>query len=257
MFQLKWVGRSPVAVLGLILNKQLRCSFVYLALTSVLLLLLLRYVPPSCSIFNKDSEACGPHREDMTITMQGGIYITLAYSHEEGNDIESPPGDNCQNAHLINSFTNQFGDAQPDASRMLRGGNVTINASSAVARTWAAIFQKFVSSDLYKRADREMGTMGAASGNSTSLPKTTLQGGGSSAQARDVGLHGGMAIVLMGETVISSLSGGMRVERTGHMEYCAQFLAWATGLADEFDYPFVRGGAMKLSFQEKGRNANY
>jgi hypothetical protein len=196
----------------------------------------------------------------MTVTMQGGIYITLAYSHEEGDYLESPPGDNCINTHLFNSINNQFGDNKTDASKQPRERNVTINASSAVAHTWAAILAKTVSSDLYKRAEREIGPMGAASGNSTAQRKTGLQdvgSGATGAQAPGSGLYGGMALVLMGETVVSSMSGSMRVERTGHMEYCAQFLAWATGLADEFDYPFVRGGAMKLSFQEKGRNANY
>jgi hypothetical protein len=189
--------------------------------------------------------------------MQGGLYIALAYSHEQGNYIDSPPGDNCQNAHLINSLNNRFGDAQPDVSRLLRDGNETINAGSAVARTWAAIVQRFVSSDLYTRAEREIGPMSAASSNSTSQRMPSVRDGGSNAQTPSSGLYGGMALVLMGETVVSSIAGGMRVERTGHMEYCAQFHAWAKGLDDAFDYPFVRGGAMKLSLQERGRDVNY
>lgn len=65
--------------------------------------------------------------------------------------------------------------------------------------------------------------------------------------------------MFMGETVISSMSGGVRVEhaaQTGRLEYCPTFLAWARGLEPEHDYPYVKGGAMKLWFREKGTGAD-
>jgi hypothetical protein len=66
-----------------------------------------------------------------------------------------------------------------------------------------------------------------------------------------------MGLVIMGETVVSSMSGGAKVEQTGRLEYCPLFLAWAGGLEPEHDYPVIKGGAMKLWFRKKSQDTTY
>jgi hypothetical protein len=186
----------------------------------------------------------------MTITMQGGIYITIAYSHEEGNIVQAPHGDNCQNLLSINELNNNFGDGV-----RLAVGNVTINRDSAVARTWDRVFKELFKNDLFARAEREIGPLGGGSGPEG---KASLRGGSSKERApRGRGLYGGMATVIMGETVVSSMSGVARVEQTGRLEYCPHFTAWARDLEPKYDFPVVKGGAMKLWFRKDGQDSKY
>jgi hypothetical protein len=86
----------------------------------------------------------------MTITMQGGLHVTLAYSHEPGNYFEAPIGDNCNNLQQVNELNNMFGD---DAERP---SFPPVNQASVLHTTWNAVIEMLAKSDLYKRAEREM-----------------------------------------------------------------------------------------------------
>jgi hypothetical protein len=156
-------------------------------------------VPCSCSVFNQDAEACGPFCDDMTITLQGGIYIrriiiiilyiTIAYSHEEGNTLEAPPGDNCESLLAGNFLNNLFEEGL--TTERIANASLTAQPTSALLRTWTAILLNVYGSDLFARARREIGPFGG-----TPSRKASLRGIGSKGYAGHArGLYGGMGFI--------------------------------------------------------------
>jgi hypothetical protein len=63
------------------------------------------------------SDRCeGPYCSDMTITMQGCLYVTLAYSKERGNTLSTPAGDMCEvTVESANNYNDNNFDRKVDS----------------------------------------------------------------------------------------------------------------------------------------------
>lgn len=79
-------------------------------------------------------------------------------------------------------------------------------------------------------------------------PKAKVQAGASSGPSDS--LYGGLAIILAGQTSVSTLKGDLRVEETGRMEYVPYFYNMASVQSAQYDYTFVTGGSLKLWFRD-------
>lgn len=250
----------------------------------------------------------------MSVTMQGGLYVTLAYSKEPGNPIEAPVDDICASLDFVNDLNNIWNDGtnKRSASKRAGSGNRGIDSgTTAWEHLWRVVIEAIKETDFWARAEQELGPFtggtpppppppppsesakhpapapakhsapsatkivptpsqrrGLLEGSEgEAAPAAEIQGTGQYGgggygeggyeeeqheqyQHEPVSLNGGLAVVFMGETSVSSTKAKLKVEETGHLEYTPLFFAWARGKSYQYDYPLVKGGAMKLWLTE-------
>lgn len=195
------------------------------------------------------SDKCeGPYCSDMTITMQGGLYVTLAYSRQRGNTLSAPAGGLCEEsvhkANILNSneFDRQLDSlkAKLEVGKTLRHAACEEESKTPAGKTGAGASQKrclghpggaFAS--LWEKIitttvdDETFGLYGQFSEATTPsrlpLKGRRLASSGAEAKAKTAdnrgndgeGVFAGFAVVYMGETSISSLKHPLKVESTG------------------------------------------
>lgn len=70
-------------------------------------------------------------------------------------------------------------------------------------------------------------------------------------------LYGGLALMIVGQTTVSSRQGNLKVEETGSIEYPIYFLELADGLTVQHNFPIVSPGDMKLLFTHEEKQEQY
>lgn len=174
------------------------------------------------SHFTDESDKCqGPYYDDMAITIRGHLYLTAAYSKERGNTLSTPGmGDTCwQTAQLFNEISN------PSSHRLSAEGVKKTTSATGPAKAagsfpitqnapggpTAEFFRTliegaFATTGLQANFDNAMtGYCSAPEGSEHHNDRY---------YGHD-GLNAGWALVVMGETSISSMKSNLKVEETG------------------------------------------
>jgi len=230
---------------------------------------------PPASSFNAESEKCdGAFCDGMSVTMEGGICVTLAYSKHPGNMIATPQDDVCHSLTFVNDLNNDFlgtkkiaalkkSLAELDAARNTTT-NMTRVESTPVTATegmWRQIIGMIKETDFWAKAERELGPYdGESSIKAASKGEdyhTNHDDDEHHSYAHEERLYGGLAVVFTGETTVSSKRGGLKLEETGHVEYAPVFFAWVKDTPRKYEYPLVKGGSMELSFRAEEEQHAY
>jgi hypothetical protein len=215
-------------------------------------------VTGTCTMTEASDKCEGPYCSDMTITMQGGLYATLAYSKERGNIIKTPSADLCNSlVDPLNEFNSDLSNRCPIVGSKL---------ASAIAKSKAkrtARCDTGTQCDVPGEAVFTVGELVLEAIQHSSLmmqletalapycDNTDAKTHGSGYYGAKDGEFAGIAVTVMGQTTISSLKHPLKVDSTGHMEYTPVFLAYAADIPMKEKWPTVMGGAMKLWFKSQ------
>lgn len=186
----------------------------------------------------------------MTITVQGGAYVALTYSKHPGNLLNAPSGDVCEALEGINDLNNFNFTRRADTP----GTPATMNM-------WAGVIEAVKNTPLWAELQKEAGVNvipgddsdGNDGGN---IRKAKLQDYGYDEARSDGPLYAGLSMIFMGQTTIASPR-ELKVEDTGHTEYTGPFFAFTNKATGSFNWPYVKGGAMKLWFKNEEEHYRY
>lgn len=203
-----------------------------------------------CSYLNEQAEQCGhPFCGGMTITVQGGAYVALTYSKHPGNLLNAPSGDVCEALEGINNLNNFNFTRRADTP----GTPSTMNM-------WAGVIEAVKTTPLWTQLQQEAGVnvnTGDGSDGGDPNRKAKLQDYGYDEEAGSDGpLYAGLSIIFMGQTTVASPR-ELKVEDTGHVEYTGLFSAVTNKATGRFNWPYVKGGAMKLWFKNEEEHYRY
>jgi hypothetical protein len=197
----------------------------------------------------------------MKITMQGGLYASLAYSKDRGNTISVPTGDLCQSfADGLNAKNNDFSNcqglkAQLDTAIQKRKADRAARCTTenchqpgdAVQSVAELIDDALAHSSLPGQLEAALApychhkdtihpTLTPSTAQAASEPKlkplamkSDYDGG---YYGDKDGVFAGFALTLMGQTTISSLKHPLKVESTGQCTW----MAGTTAEADQKKY---------------------
>jgi hypothetical protein len=221
-------------------------------------------VTGTCTMTEASDKCEGPYCSDMTITMQGGLYATLAYSKERGNTLEAPAGDLCHPLvdainNINNVYTGDNGACKPELPEKIMAQRRADRVKTCVANEAGDAARIETCYDIPGEAVASVGEalLVAIYGHST-LPdqlENALAAYTPPAEKKsgyyDEGAFAGIALTVMGQTTISSLKHPLKVESTGHLEYTPVFLSCYSGVPMKEKWPTVMGGAMKLWFKSQ------
>lgn len=229
------------------------------------------------SSFNAESEKCdGTFCDGMSLTMEGGIYVTLAYSKHPGNSISTPQDDVCRSLTFVNDLNNDFlgtkkiaalkkSLAELDAARNTTTNTTRVESTpmTATEGMWRQIIGMIKETEFWARAERELGPYDGESSSKAASKEADYHASADHdddehhSYAQEERLYGGLAVVFTGETTVSSKRGGLKVEETGHLEYAPVFFAWVKDTPRKYEYPVVEGGSMELFFRAEEEQHAY